>query len=235
MRPVLRTVAAAARLIDYAFPPGSPPWALAPAAAQAMPSPPAQGNPDLAPEPDSRVVGPSRPQPAAVTPPEHGGLEVAEIRLHPAWDSPEPAWWWVGCHGGAGVTTLMQLIDGGRDADRAWPASGTGESQVVLVARTHHHGLRMAQAAAQQWAAGQAPPTVSLLGLVLIPDSAGRLPGALTELARLISGGVPRTWELGWHEQFRWGVFAGREGSVPPDYRRLAADLSAMVAGGRRA
>lgn len=181
-----------------------------------------------------RVTGPSRPQPATVTPPEDGGLQVAEIRLHSAWAPPEPGWWWAGCHGGAGVTTLMNVIEGGQDSDRAWPVPRSGESHVVLVARTHEHGLRMAQAAAKQWASGMLPGSVRLLGLVLVPDSAGRRPRALTDLARLIAGGVPRAWELGWHEEFRLGVFSGR-GSVPADYRRLAADLSAIVAGGQSA
>jgi hypothetical protein len=177
------------------------------------------------------ITGPGRPQPATVTAPEDGGLQVAEVRLHP-WSPPEPGWWWAGCHGGAGVTTLMNVIEGGQDADRAWPVPGAGESHVVLVARTHEHGLRCAQAAARQWASGMLPGSVTLLGLVLVPDSAGRRPRALHDLAQLIAGGVPRAWELSWHEEFRLGVF---QGQAPADYRQLAADLSVIVAGDRSA
>jgi hypothetical protein len=233
--PLLRTAVAATRLIDRAFPPGNLQEQIPDVAAVASAAPARRDPGPAEPEPDTRVIGPSRPGPAPVMPAGYEGLEVTEIRLRPAWDPPEPQWWWAGCHGGAGVSTLMQVIDGGRDADRSWPASGASQSHVVLVARTHHHGLRMAQAAARQFASKKVPPTVCLLGLVLVPDSAGRLPRALADLAGLISGGVPRTWELGWHEQFRLGVFSGQDGSVPPDYRRLADDLSAIVAGGKRA
>jgi hypothetical protein len=186
--------------------------------------------PALIPPPRAlQVTGPLRPQPATVEPPEDGGLRIAEVRR--VWAPPRSGWWWAGCHGGAGVTTLTNVIAGGMDSDRTWPVSRDGDSDVVLVARTHEHGLRMAQAAARQWASGTLPAGIRLLGLVLVPDSAGKRPRALRDLAGLISGGVPRTWEVGWHEEFRLGVFSGR-GSGPADYRRLAADLSTIVAAG---
>jgi hypothetical protein len=201
---------------------GQNPWVTAQEPA-ALPALVPRGRP-------SRVTGPALPQPASVEPPEEGGLQIAEIPPR-FWLPPQSGWWWAGCHGGAGVTTLMNVIDGGHDAGRAWPARMNEDTHVVLVARTHEHGLRMAQAAARQWASGTLPPDIRLLGLVLVPDSAGKRPRALRDLADLISGGVPRTWELGWHEEFRLGVFAG-PGSGPRDYRQLASDLSTIVATG---
>jgi hypothetical protein len=115
--------------------------------------------------------------------------------------------WWVGVHGGAGETTLARLLEGSSAAGHAWPvpapSTRSDRPVVVLVARTHASGLRAAQAAATEWAAGDVP--VRLLGLVLVADAPGRLPRPLRDFARLVAGGVPAVWHLPWHEPWRLG------------------------------
>ena len=62
-------------------------------------------------------------------------------------DDEQAAVWWLGAHGGAGESTLEELFSGSRAADHSWPLAAAGEppARVVLVARTHAHGLRAAQ------------------------------------------------------------------------------------------
>jgi hypothetical protein len=112
-------------------------------------------------------------------------------------------WWWLGVHGGAGVTTLEQAMPGGRDSGRAWPVA-TQPQPVVLVARSSASGMAAAQNAVQQWASGMVAG-VDLLGLVVVADAPGRRPRVLQDLVRLVSGAVPRLWEIPWVEPWRLG------------------------------
>ena len=133
--------------------------------------------------------------------------------------------WWLGVHGGAGETTLEQLLEGSRAAGHAWPVIAPGEgpaARVVLVARTHARGLRAAQLAAIEWASGDVP--VRLEGLVLLADAPGRLPKALKQFSRLVAGGVPRVWELPWVEEWRLGAPVS-EDTAPKDVSRLLDHL----------
>lgn len=140
-----------------------------------------------------------QPQPGAVPAPT-GGLPLSG---RPAGDG---AFAWVGCHGGAGVTTLQYAVPGGIDAGRVWPGppAAGGLQPVVLVCRSHASGLMAAQQAAAQWASRQLPH-IELVGLVVVADSAGRLPRPLRDLMRLVSGGLPRTWHVPWVEAWRQG------------------------------
>jgi hypothetical protein len=175
--------------------------------------------------PLSRRTGPAHPQPNAV---HHAGTGL------PVCDLPEgeasPSWWWLGVHGGAGATTLAQAVGKGRDAHRHWPAPAdpeTGLERVVLVARAHHHGLHMAQVAARQWASGALPGGIVVLGLVLVADTPGKAPKPLREMAQLVCGGYPRTWEIGWHEGSRLGS-ALDPTALPSDFRELSLELSLL-------
>lgn len=152
-----------------------------------------------------------------------------------------PCCFFVGCHGGAGTTTLRasftdSYTDGqwwGYDCGQWWPApdpEAGGVANVVMVARTHATGLRAAQHAARVWAEGSLPPTVHLLGLALIADAPGRLPKPLRHLVDLISGGVPKVWSLPWVEDLRLGDPADQV-ALPPPYTAMAADLHALVHG----
>lgn len=176
---------------------------------------------------------PTRPQPGAVGPPSPDMLLPIRRLSHPAYVNgrPMPAWWWLGCHGGAGASTLATVIPTGADAGRYWPVPiYPGVGRVVLVARTHAHGLRSAQAAARQWASGMLPGHVQLLGLVVIADAPGRLPKPLRDLLRLISGGVPRTWEIPWVEGLRFGDPPART-SLPAAFAELASALQQITSG----
>ena len=136
--------------------------------------------------------------------------------------------WWLGAHGGAGESTLEELFSGSLAAGHAWPLAPVGEPavNVVLLARTHARGLRAAQHAIREWAAGNVP--VRLLGLVLIADAPCRLPHPLRQLADLIAGGVPAVWSLPWVEEWRVGDAPG-PGNAPKVLRRLLEDLRAMT------
>lgn len=179
----------------------------------------------------------TRPRPTPVRP--QAGLagestpEGLAFRAVPM-NVPNPPWWWVGCHGGAGVSTLADLVPGGRESGKAWPVPADGNlSRVVLVARTNARGLAAAQAAARQWAAGRVPG-VGMLGLVAVADAPGRLPRQLTELLRLVAGGLPKAWFVPWIDALRF------DHPLPPKLPRaltmLEAELSSLrVELGRRA
>ncbi|MFE6808595.1 DUF6668 family protein [Streptomyces sp. NPDC057681] len=135
---------------------------------------------------------------------------------------------WLGCHGGAGVTTLQQTVPGGVDAGRVWPgppATG-GRQPVVLVCRSHASGLMAAQQAAVQWASGQVPH-IDLLGLVAVADAPGRLPRPLRDALRLVSGGVPRAWHLPWVEAWRQGAPVTE--AAPRELAALGRELSHLT------
>lgn len=136
--------------------------------------------------------------------------------------------WWVGAHGGAGETTLAQLVDGSRTAGRSWPISSDDQrrAHVVLVARTHAAGLCAAQRATSEWAAGGLP--VDLLGLVLIADAPRRLPRPLRELAELVAGGAPRVWQLPWVEAWRQGEPVDHD-LAPKAFANFLIDLRGVI------
>lgn len=135
--------------------------------------------------------------------------------------------WVVGAHGGAGVSTLLALGETGEwsSTERAWPYDTTGRVlPTLLVARTSASGLLAAQAALTQWASGGVHPCVRLLGLVLAADAPGHLPKPLRDLAKVVGGGAPRTWQLPWSEAVRLGQpVTGRP------YTRLASDLRSLA------
>lgn len=140
-----------------------------------------------------------RVNPGTVAPPERDELPLRTLDA----DSPIPAWWWIGCHGGAGVSTLASAFPQGADAGRSWPIPAPGAwGRAVLVTRSHASGLRRAQAAARQWASGAVPRT-ALLGLVVVADAPGKLPPLLRDLVTLVSGAVPRVWPVAWMDELR--------------------------------
>jgi hypothetical protein len=161
------------------------------------------------------------PQPGSVQPPADGLLPGPPVGA-------PGGWWWLGCHGGAGVDTVLTAAGGGTDAGGYWPVPAWGAAHpVVLVARTHVAGLTAAQRAGQQWAAGAVPAGVELLGLAVVADAPGRLPGPLRELLGLVAAGVPRLWRLPWVDAWRYG--APHEHPVPRPYRALARDLADLT------
>jgi hypothetical protein len=164
-------------------------------------------------------TGPAAPQGPGVPPPERALPGCPPHAGH------RPSGGGLGVHGGAGVSTLKRAVPGGRDASRAWPAAP--ESQpVVLVARSSANGLRAAQNAAQQWASGMVSG-VELLGLVVVADAPGKLPKSLRDRVRLVSGGVPRLWEIPWTEPWRLGEPPSAH--LPKECGPLARDLARLT------
>ncbi len=136
--------------------------------------------------------------------------------------------WWLGAHGGAGETSLAALDPRWAAADHGWPRTpGATPTSVVVTARSNMRGLRAAQVAATQWAAGLVPH-VQLVGLVVVADAPGRLPRPLRELTQVVSGGYPRTWSIPWIEIWRLGE-APDLSTAPREVRRLADDLTALL------
>ncbi|MEU1121957.1 MULTISPECIES: DUF6668 family protein [unclassified Streptomyces] len=165
-----------------------------------------QHGPRLQPQPDSV------PRPA-------GGLPLSPTALPPTGGV-----FLLGCHGGAGVTSLTHAVPGTVDALRMWPQAQLGtRHRVVLVCRSHHSGLTAAQTAIRQWASG-AVPGVELLGLAVVADAPGTLPRALKDLHRLIRGGVPESWPIPWADAWRLGDSPAHHMS-----RQLAAFARALA------
>lgn len=88
-------------------------------------------------------------------------------------------------------------------------------------------GLQAAQAAATQWAAGLVP-NVEVLGLAIVADAPGRLPRPLRDFARLVGGGVPRTWSVPWIESWRLGEPITLP-NAPREVRRMVDELTTLT------
>lgn len=186
------------------------PWLTPLAVPQPVPSVPVKRAPRL---------GPRDPQ-RGVPEPEHSNtLPTLEQAV-------AAEMWWVGTHGGAGESSLAALVPAWPAAEHAWPKpAGGARAAVVLAARSNMRGLLAAQLAATQWASGMVPH-VDVLGLVIIADAPGRnLPGPLRDMARVVSGGVPRRWSIPWMEPWRLGE-TPTLAAAPKEVRRLVSDLT---------
>lgn len=148
---------------------------------------------------------------------------TAAARLRPNDDAaPDYEHLWVyGVHGGSGESRIAALNANWSATGHQWPHATTPARPVLLVARTSAHGLNAAHTAIADWAAGRVPGTPSLAGLVLVADAPGRLPRPLADLAKLVAGGVERSWRIGWSEQWRLGDY----GQAAPGADRLIKNL----------
>lgn len=157
--------------------------------------------------------------------PHLGGAEQRPA----AQEAARAGWWWLGVHGGAGVSTLVSFLPGGLDAYRRWPAPQLhpGPGAVILVCRTHVHGLSRAREAVIQWQAGDVPEGLLLAGLVAVADAPGRLPRRQAEVLRLLAGAVPRTWTVPWLDELRVADVPAVL-PLPPPLVRLSLDLEAL-------
>lgn len=128
-----------------------------------------------------------------------------------------------GVHGGAGASTVAAIL-GQAGLDCGVDLAGVHDLvvPVLLVARTHAHGLDLVRRAAQQWAAGDLAQ-VRVLGVVLV-DDAPRPARALQAQLRTAQRVLPYSWRLAWSEDLRTSP-------APPG----AADLSAGARRLRRA
>lgn len=168
-----------------------------------------------------RATGPTEPQPGQVPAPP---TNLADLELGSFVPATEDLWV-LGVHGGAGETTVSELV-GGTPTGRRWP-EGSPSAQLLLAARTHATGLLRLQAVATAWAAGALPPA-SLLGVVLVPDAPGRLPAPLAQLARLTVGGLPHHWYLDWHDELRFGPASTTRSIGSRRLKRVRREISAL-------
>lgn len=169
------------------------------------------------------ITGAAVPQPSVEAPsPWEGGLPQRMVR-------PAATVWFAGAHGGSGESVLASLVDTWTAADHSWPVSDLSSTcPVVLVARTHAYGLKAAQLALRQWAGGGVDHSTQLLGLVLVADAPGRLPRPLKDLAAHVSGGAPRTWHIGWVEEWRTGEHLALD-ELPKTVAKFVRDLTALT------
>lgn len=161
----------------------------------------------------------------------------APDRLIPAWDGAVPRWagagpprpsvWWLGVHGGAGVTTLVLALPDTGDAGRRIPGRADAlVAPIVAVCRSTMAGLEHAQDLARQQAAGLLPAGVRVAGLVTVADAPGRPPIEVRQYRLLVAGGFPRMWEVPWLPQWRNALPTG---ALPGAVKRLARELTGLA------
>jgi hypothetical protein len=141
-----------------------------------------------------------------------------------------PPLWWVGCHGGAGVSTLAALTGLGAQMGPAWPhvAADWRIQSVVLVARGSAAGIRAASGAVEQWRTKRVTG-VRVLGLVVVAASPKRPPKIVTERLQLLAGWLPSTiWRVGWTETLLAADNPSDVG-VPPDVQALRHGLDRIL------
>ena len=149
----------------------------------------------------------------------------------------------VGVHGGAGATTVAGLLaaaeqehpprpswSGPRtvmESRQHWPI-GVGQwvpSATLLVARTHAAGLDLLTQAARQWATGRLIG-VRLVGVVLVDDGPRLTSRQRAEVER-VSSLTPRTWRLGWQDDWRDLVQPGLGEAARPVRRTVVSIVNA--------
>ncbi|GAA1750981.1 hypothetical protein GCM10009710_33470 [Aeromicrobium alkaliterrae] len=135
--------------------------------------------------------------------------------------------WIVGAHGGAGESTLAEVV-GGAATDHRWPQL-TATPSVLLVARTSFAGITAAQAAAVAWAAGATPP-VRVIGLAWVADAPGRLPRPLADFMKVVSGSVPHHWVLPWFEDLRRAGLAALDAGIPKAFQSAQSEIHRLIA-----
>ncbi|MFY1703673.1 MULTISPECIES: hypothetical protein [Micromonospora] len=125
---------------------------------------------------------------------------------------------WIAAHGGAGATTLTQLL-GGTDLGCRWPDAELGEpATVMVVARTNAEGMRAMSRALNALREGRHPAGMRLTGLVLLADAPQRLPLALSRRIRVLKSVAP-VHRVPWIPEWRLGR---QPPKLPPALLKLA-------------
>lgn len=192
--------------------------------------------PELGSDPPTAPTPPSTPAP----PPGQDVMRTGAAGPHPGLLPPRRAdrlgtftpattssVWVVGAHGGAGESTLAEVV-GGASTDHRWPQAQATPS-VLLVARTSFSGITAAQAAAVAWASGATPP-VRVIGLAWVADAPGRLPRQLADFVKLVSGSVPHHWMLPWVEDLRLGGLAALDAGIPKGFQSAQSEIHRLIA-----
>ena len=163
--------------------------------------------------------------------PQQGLLGIAAGEGMARFLTDNPEVFWLGVHGGAGESTLADLL-GGVPCHHRWPSRSDADpsvppAEVFLVVRQNHRGLEAAKLAARDWAAGS-HPTIHLRGLVVIADAPGKTPRELHNQTRIIAGGIPQTWVLPWIEELRLDGTVDPE-SLAREPRKVLTSLSEVI------
>ncbi len=114
------------------------------------------------------------------------------------WD---PLVWFVGAHGGAGVTSLAHAIAAAGDAGRRWPAADR-YPWCVVVSRSTLAGLEAAHDAVLQAKAGLAGGC-QVLGLAVVADAPGGYSSVVEEKIRVLTKLTPNLWEIAYQPWWR--------------------------------
>lgn len=148
------------------------------------------------------------------------------IPRHPDAGNPDPQFWLVGLHGGAGISTLTAAWPAAGDARRFMPSGHPAQSPyAAVVARTHREGLEHARDFARQVVCALIPPPIRVLGLVLVPDIDRRPNREMRQLARVVASAYPRCWQVPWVPEWR------NQRPTPENLPRAAARIADDLAG----
>lgn len=194
---------------------------------------------------------PSTSVPAGVSPPapaECAAIWPATTRIPTTPSRPHPAVWLMGCHGGAGVSTLEALIAPAGDCQRSWPGGHPEQSPfVVLVAAETATGMDRAHVLLRQYHSRMAGPGNRLLGLVTVATAPGRRPSSVKQARELLAPLAGNLWEIPFFSEYRellpkalpaWhpgDEVAERKrrfdyhSQVPPEVAAMAADVVALI------
>ncbi len=166
------------------------------------------------------------------------GLRIPPAEsMAPVWDeeiataAPRPAFWLLGAHGGACVSTLARTWAPSGDCRRGWPSADRYRS-VVIVARTHRAGLHSAHELLLQATAGLSGDC-TLLGLLTVPDADGKLPATLRRQLEVVEAAAPHAWRLPYLGHYRsltydqMPVWSPNDPPPPPGSKLRRADPTA--------
>lgn len=142
--------------------------------------------------------------------------------------SGSPSVWIIGVHGGAGESTVANLIEGSRSTQHSWPVSENSRIAplALLVCRSNVNGLEAARRALIEWAAPNSPG-VELLGLAVLADAPGKMPKEIRDLETIIGGGSPRLWHLPWIEAWRTDGRAMQQ--LPRETRKFMTEIHSLL------
>jgi hypothetical protein len=125
-------------------------------------------------------------------------------------------------HGGSGARCLAAAL-GALGVLTDWPDAGG--PPVLLVARTHAHGLQALQHCVREHR--DSDSGARLAGAALVSDAPGRLPLPLRRMRRLVSAALPRVWDVPWVPAWRLGE---PDPATRPDWAvQLLTDLTAVT------
>jgi hypothetical protein len=142
----------------------------------------------------------------------------------------DAGWWWLGVHGGAGVSTVDAWMPGGADAHRMWPDPALGgPGLVVLVARTHLSGLTKAAWALRQAATRDIPQGLRVAGVVAVSDGPGDLHRPQRQALRRVEGLAGHLWLMPWIDELRLVMHPYEVGDPHPVIGEIFNDLVCLV------